>query len=279
MNPIQRTRKRISVVIIVTLFLGAVGTLLYFALRPEPTCFDGKHNQGEEQTDCGGPCDPCEVIYEAPPEEFVIRESAILPGSEPDTYDVLARVQNPNDELGASSLSYTFTLRGENEESLVSAREVGFILPQETKTFLFVGLRTEEVPVSVTVSFSDFEWQKFDGYQAKPPMSVINKRYDELSAGPFFSEAVGTFVNDSSFDYKSVFLKVILRDASGTPIAFNQTEMNTVLSGEYRDFILRFPDAFPGDVVTMDVEPDVDFFRDENFVERYRPRERFQEFR
>ena len=110
-------------------------------------------------------------------------------------------------------------------------------------------------------------------------MSVINKRYDELSAGPFFSEAVGTFVNDSSFDYKSVFLKVILRDASGTPIAFNQTEMNTVLSGEYRDFILRFPDAFPGDVVAMDVEPDVDFFRDENFVERYRPRERFQEFR
>jgi hypothetical protein len=31
--------------------------------------------------------------------------------------------------------------------------------------------------------------------------------------------------------------------------------------------------------MTVDVEPDVDFFRDENFVERYRPPERYQEFR
>jgi hypothetical protein len=102
MNPIQRTRKRISVVLIVSLFLGGVGTWIYLAVRPVPTCFDGKTNQGEEKTDCGGPCPSCAVVYEAPPEDFVVRESAVLPGGQPGTYDVLARVQNPNDELGAS---------------------------------------------------------------------------------------------------------------------------------------------------------------------------------
>jgi len=176
-------------------------------------------------------------------------------------------------------MTYHFVLKGQDGEVLVEDEEVGFILPQETKTFLGIGLSAESKPVSAEISFSDIEWQKFDGYQAKPPMSVINKRYEELSSGPFFSEAIGTFANDSTFDFKSVLLKIVLRDANGDPIAFNQTEMNTVLSGEYRDFILRFPDSFPGQVASMDVEPDIDFFRDENFVERYRPREQYQEFR
>lgn len=279
MNPARRIRKRASVVLIVTLFLSVVGVVLYFTLRPEPSCFDGKRNQSEEGVDCGGPCEACEVTYGAPSESLSVQEAVVLPGSRENTYDVLVSVRNPNDESGTSDMMYTFTLQDAAGTPLTSAEGRGFILPQETKTFLLVGIPCEEEPSAVSVSFSGFEWQRFDGYQSKPAMSVINKRYEELSSGPFFSEVAGTFVNDSTFDFKTILLKVVLRDADGTAVAFNQTEMNTVLSGEYRDFILRFPDAFPGEVVSVDVEPDVDFFRDENFVERYRPRERFQELR
>ena len=110
-------------------------------------------------------------------------------------------------------------------------------------------------------------------------MPVFAVRYRELTSTPFFSEVTGTFQNASPYDFRTVTLNVVLRDASGSVLAFNRTEMNTVLAGEYRDFILRFPNAFPGEVVDVDVEPDVDFFRDENFVGQYRFSERYQELR
>lgn len=265
------------IVSIVCAFLSTVGIGVFFVVRPDPTCFDGRRNQGESSTDCGGPCRACADEYH--PEAFVIRETAIVPGGNKTTYDALVRVQNPNDELGASELAYEFRLRDADGSVLDTIRGTGFILPQETKTFLAVGLHSETQPAAVEVVFVGQRWQKFSGYQEKPSMSVVDTRYGELTSGPFFSEAVGTLMNDSEFDFRSILVKVVLRDGAGKPIALNQTEMNTVLSRESREFVLRWPKSFPGAVARIEVEPDVDFFRDENFVKRYREPEMFQDAR
>ncbi len=270
--------KRITILGTVFFFIALLGSSWYFFSAPQATCFDGKQNQGERGVDCGGPCaHSCEVVRT--PEALVIRESAFVPGGKEGEYDVMAKIYNPNDELGAAVLPYAFRLEDGSGNTLAEASGTGFILPQETKTFLLIGLKASSMPRSVSVTFPEAQWEKFSGYQEKPSLSIINKRYAPVTSGPFFGRAEGTLVNDSIFDFRSVLVKVILRDASGKPLAFNQTEMNTVRTRESRDFQLTWPKAFVGEVAQVDVEPEADVYHEENFVRQYVEPGKFQDLR
>jgi hypothetical protein len=270
--------KRLTILGVVVFSVSLFGSSWYFFTAPDPSCFDGKQNQGERGTDCGGPCDrPCEQVFV--PDDLVIREVAFVAGGGSGEYDVLAKIYNPNDELGAAVLPYVFRLKDASGGVLAEVSGKGFILPQETKTFLSVGLRTGVTPQTAEISFPDPTWEKFSGYREKPALSILNRRYDRISSGPFFGEAQGTLVNDSVFDFRSIVVKVILRDIDGKPLAFNQTEMNTVRTRESRDFRLRWPKAFQGEVAKIDVEPEADVYHEENFIRQYVEKGKFQDLR
>lgn len=270
--------KRITIVATVAAFVALSGASWYFLSVPKATCHDSERNQGEQGIDCGGPCSAaCPEVYD--PQDLLVREAAFVPGGEEGVYDVLGTIYNPNDELGASDIGYIFRLKGPAGEVLAETRGKSFILPQETKTILAVGLRSPSSPQSVEIVFADARWEKFSGYQERPALSILYKRYERISDGPFFAEATGTLSNDSLFDFGSIIIKVVLRNADGKPVAFNQTEMNTVLSKENRDFRLRWPRAFPGEVVSIDVEPEADIYHSENFIRRYIEPGKFQNLR
>lgn len=276
MTSTQRMMKRLTIVGVVVFFVALVGGSWYFFTASAPSCSDGKQNQGERGADCGGPCaKACPMALV--PDPLVVREVAFVPGGGEGEYDVLAKAYNPNDELGASVLPYVFRLEDASGNVLAEAGGTGFILPQETKTFLLVGLRSATAPQRVEVSFPDPEWEKFSGYKEKPALSILNRRYERISSGPFFGEVQGTLVNDSVFDFRSILVKVVLRDVNGKPLAFNQTEMNTVRTRENRYFSLKWPKAFPGEVVQVDIEPEADIYHEENFIRQYVEPGRFQD--
>ncbi|MGB8246634.1 MAG: hypothetical protein WCE98_01305, partial [Chlorobium sp.] len=186
-------------------------------------------------------------------------------------------VYNPNDTIGASEITYDISLRdaGGAEVGMISGADS--ILPQETKTILVVRVATTGVPASVGITFRDATWQRFSGYQERPKLSLYRTRFDKLSSGPFYGEVFGTLRNDSPFDFRAVTVKVILRNAAGDPVALNQTEVNTLLAGDIRDFTLRWPQAIPGEVASVETVADTDFYHEQNFIERYRSgNEQFQ---
>ena len=49
----QREIKRLFVIIVYLLIFALVAVAIYFLLKVDPSCFDGKQNQGEEAVDCG----------------------------------------------------------------------------------------------------------------------------------------------------------------------------------------------------------------------------------
>lgn len=274
-----RMMKRLSIVGVVVFSTSLIGASWYFLSVPDPSCFDGVRNQEERGVDCGGPCARA-CVETFVPDPIVIREAAFVPGGEDGEYDVLAKLYNPNDEFGAPVLPYVFRLKDASGAVLAEASGSGFILPQETKMILSVGLRSTASPREVEIVFPEGgKWERFSGYKEKPSFSVLNRRYGRISSGPFFGEATGILVNDSVFDFRSVLVKVILRDADGVPLAFNQTEMNTFRTRESRDFRLRWPKAFPGEVAQIDVEPEADIYNEENFIRQYVEPGKFQELR
>ena len=272
----HRTFKKTAILSIIIAFFASVFTVRYYLTRPDPTCFDKVQNQDETGVDCGGVCAAeCAVTYN--PESLGIVDTTFVPGGDKDVYDVVAKIHNPNDELGSSAFSYTVLLKDAAGGTVGTQSGKGFILPQETKQFLAVSIYASGVPVRADVSFADMKWQRFSGYQEKPKLSVFGKTYNKLSDGPFFSEAVGNILNDSVYDFRTIVVKVILRDAAGKAIALNQTEMGALLSKETREFRLKWPKAFPGEVKTIDVEADANVYDSANFVKRYLPGGQYQD--
>lgn len=259
----------------VSIVLLGIGTYYAFFKAPE-TCSDAKQNQDEQGVDCGGVCTAvCEEKVTG--ENLQLTEVAFVPGGN-GRYDVLGKVYNPNDVIGASSFTYMVELKDTAGKVIASRGGKSFILPQESKYVLVLNMESSVPPAAASVRVNETEWARFSGYQEKPAVNIYQKRYDKISSGAGFAEAYGLLSNESPYDFRSVIVKVILRDGEGKPLAFNMTEMRTVQSHEERDFRLVWPSAFPGTVEKVETEVDADVYHSDNFMRQYFPGGRFQEF-
>ena len=100
----HRTFKKTAILSIIIAFFASVFTVRYYLTRPDPTCFDKVQNQDETGVDCGGVCAAeCAVTYN--PESLGIVDTTFVPGGDKDVYDVVAKIHNPNDELGSAAFS------------------------------------------------------------------------------------------------------------------------------------------------------------------------------
>lgn len=273
----DRDRKRKKIIAIYVSLVILVAIVLYWLLKADPTCFDGKKNQGEEGIDCGGLCDLCKVEIQA--RDLLVSESVFIYGG-PERYDVLAKVHNPNDKLGSPSYSYKFILKNAAGEVLAEKEGNNFILPSETKYIIETNLETQEAPQSLVVEIGDAEWINFLDYAKpeyeSPRLNIYKEQYSPITSGIGFGNVTGLLRNESPFDYHIIHVGVVLRDFSGDPIAVNKTEVRDIGAKEERDFQLFWPNSFPGVVEGIEVEAKTDVFDLDNFIEKKLPGGRFQ---
>lgn len=273
MTPRNTKQIIISLAYIVIFSLIAFWFYTVFLKAPE-TCFDGIQNQNEAAIDCGGVCGACQ---EKPAVlDMQVLETSLIPGGAGET-DVLVKIYNPNDRYGASRFAYTMTLKDSQGNVVVTKTGESFILPRETKYIVRTNIATGSSAMSAEVTMSDIDWHLFSGYREKPALNVYAKHYGPVTTGVGFGQADGTLSNESGFDFQSLTVKVVLRDASDRPLAVNMTEMRTVTAGERRDFRLIWPTYFPGNVEKIEVETEADVYHADNFIRQYLPGGAFQQ--
>jgi len=264
----HRIRKRsiiLGVYIALVLVVGGGWTSLFAV---PGTCLDGIKNQNEIGIDCGGVCGACTATYKAP-SEIEIRSTQIMYGGT-NAYDVVTQIFNPNAEDGAGSFEYSFDLKDDQGKVTTTRTGRSFILPGETKYIIETQLESPTIPKSIIFKISNPEWKHFvGGYQERPALNIYSKQYARITDGVGFGAATGLLINESPFDFVNIKIKVILFDASDKPIAVNTTEVQTVQSGEKRDFRLVWPTAFPGEVARMETEAEADVYHSDNFVKKY----------
>lgn len=262
-----RDTKRLTIVVVYLLVFLLIGVGVFFMLRPEATCFDGAQNQDEQGVDCGGVCvNAC--IPRIVGNDLLVREITFVP-SDRGRYDVIARIFNPNNDIGASSFRYALFLRDAAGQEVARVEGNSFILPQETKTLLAFNLEPGEIPVKAVVELSDFQWVKHQQHRAKPALNIYSKRYVERPSDAAFGTVMGTLVNESAYDIRKIRINVVLRDTVGKPLAANQSEMQTVVVGREQDLNIVFPQPFAGTVSQVDVEVEANMYDSENLIQKY----------
>lgn len=264
----RRQKKVVFGVIYGALSLG-IAYLLYLPFKPPETCIDGKKNQNETGVDCGGVCGAC--VIEPVLEDIRVTESAWVFGGKGNEYDIVAKISNPNNDYGASSVSYTFRVFDASGISLAEKTGTSFILPKEEKYLVETSLPLSGTPSRIEVTLGEVAWEKFAGYKERPALDVYNKTFERISSGVGFGQAKGLVANNSPFDFTNIGIVVVLRDGGSRVVALQKTDMQTLRSGEQRDFTLKWPDPFPGDVEKVEVQTDANVYRTDTFIRTYLP--------
>lgn len=266
---VKRTAKQVLIIAIAiaiaALLLGAIYFLFFIS---DPTCNDGKRNQGEEDVDCGGPCAPCQQRIFLEDLKVISTDWVHDVGNK---YDVVVKVSNPNDYYGLENFNFKVSLVDDSANSIAESDwQESFILPGQTKSLIVMGIESSQMPsrASIELNKSSINWQKIS-IQQEPDFVIINKNYETKFGGEAnFAEVKGTLINKSSADFEEIIVKVILRDIGGKLLAVNSQVMNTVRDQEYRDFLVIFPRSFSGDVTDVGVEPETNIFDRDNYFRR-----------
>ncbi|HLN19098.1 MAG TPA: hypothetical protein VK255_02935, partial [Patescibacteria group bacterium] len=216
----------------------------------------------------------CQKINALPLET---KESGIVSGGVVGEYDFYSVVNNPNNLFGSSKLHYRVTLK-DSSGAVISQREgENYILPGEKKYIIETGFKSESVPASSEFTIISIDWSQFSEYR-RPELDIVNKNYNEISSGVGFSEAKGLLKNKSPYDFASLKIDVILKDTIGKVVALNSTSMQTVKSGEERDFRAFWPTRFSGNVQNMEAQIEVNVFDSKAFMDRNYQTHKFQTY-
>ena len=270
----KNQRKRLIIISVYAIIFLLLVYGVYSWTRPEQTCFDGIQNQNEQGVDCGGICGKkCEIVAE---HELIVEGAGFVESGLAEKYDLFAVIDNPNQTLGSENFNYKFIVRDSQGLVIALKEGSGFILPGETKYIIENNIAMQGLPDKVELKISNTRWDEANENYEKPQLRVVNKQYDEITNGVGFGEATGLLKNESSMDFNTISVKIILKDDQGKIIALNSTEMNTVLAGENRDFRVFWPNRFTGNVSNMEVQAETNVFSSEAFVKKYFKEQKFQ---
>jgi len=259
-------KKRATIIaIFVAVFLLFV-FMMYMWLRPVASCTDGKKNQNETGVDCGGVCaTKCAIVAQ----NLTSQESGFVESGISGKLDLYARVSNPNATFGSKKFQYEFKLFDSAGNVAATKKGVSYILPAESKYIVENNVEFNGTPSRVEFNIINQEWSEFADFYESPQLKVVNKTYGQIGSGVGFSEVKGLLKNESSFNFNTIRLDVILKDVNDSVIALNSTEMNTVKSGENRDFRALWLNRFPGEVMNVEVQVGVNIFESDTFIKQY----------
>ncbi len=256
----NRTQKKINIILIYLLFIVAFFGVIYFMTKPEMTCTDGIKNQGEEEVDCGGPCKICAEKRQINNLEIKSIERA---KDNKSSEDILIKIHNPNKEYGAKS----FTINISSKSDRIGKVYKEFILPKETKYIIINHYTAEdkEEKLNISINENDIDWIKMINYQT-PKLVVYNDKYQLEVLGNMYAYLTGTLANKGTVDYETIKVKGVLRDVNGVFISATSHIINTLSAGSQREFRLSFPRELVDIVAQQEIEVETNIFNTDNYL-------------
>jgi hypothetical protein len=266
---LYRLRKQFSILFVVGLFLALVMTGVYYAfLKPAPTCFDNIKNQDEEEVDCGGAnCIACEIKTL---KQVEVTWAQLIPLGQ-NTYDLAAKIKNPNPNFGTTFVNYEFDLKDAAGQIVGKKTGTTFILPNSSKYIIENNFASPAAAVSVDLAIDTGDkltWEKLKDYQA-PELYIKDKKFDVSGGADFYAEASGVVRNSTTFGFDRVDVNIILFDNNSKVVGAAKSEIRTLTASEERYFAVRWFSPINSEVKSFDMQAEANLFSDQNYMRVY----------
>ena len=219
-------------------FFSLIGGFIYTGFfRVPASCVDGEENQGEQGVDCGGPCTQACLPSDLRPLEVAGQVRMLYPDRA--HFGLLAKLVNPNIELGARSFEYNFRVYDESGGLIQSFSGRSFIYPGEAERYLLLPLLPlPRVPIARADLVVDREeWVSGDVF----PRPKIAVQYYNTAASEGLLAAEGRIFSNDTRSFPSVTVIAIFYGQFGQIVGASLTELANVVPNEARDFVVRHP--------------------------------------
>lgn len=206
---------------------------------------------------------------EKPPEDFKVEiaEVKFIETEKKKVYDVLAKIKNQNTEWGVSELGYKFIFKDENDLVVGEKERKSYILPQQERYLMEIGIETLTAASSVELEINLLEVQKLE--QFINPQTQFTKKGIDHFVDDNKSKVSGTLVNDSPFGFDQVDVYIILYDKNNKIKGMNFTNINSFLPDTERHFSVFWPEVLAKGDLTVEIDPNVNVFEAGNFMDIY----------
>lgn len=240
----RRTIKQIFYASGYLFFIFLIITGVYFIwLKPAPTCFDGRQNQGETGADCGGPCAPCEIQTLNPFQASWLKhfsagnheqqQAVYLAGKS----IIAAEIKNPNSNYGADNFSYTFDIYNSFGEKIYTLTKNSFIYAGAIKYFVEAGIDINPENIDkIEISFSDVNWKSRSEFQ-KPEIQTREVKTESDKQ----INVSGLIINNNAFELSKISIISFLFNKNGVRISASKTELDNIQAFEEKFFRITFP--------------------------------------
>ena len=213
-----------------------------------------------------------EVIEEEkPPVDFKIEvmETNIIKTDKKRTYDVLGKIRNADINWGVSLLKYKFILKDEDGNKVGEKERESYILPQQERYLVEIGLEglTEADKVELEISLG--EVQKLDEF--KNPQTQFKKTDVKYFIDKNKSRVGGELVNNSPFGFDKVDMYIIVYDLDGRILGINYTNIDDFLPKSNRYFSVFWNKILSKNEnsVQIEIESNVDVYEAGSFMGNY----------
>lgn len=213
---------------------------------------------------------------EKPPDDFTIDllNSYIFPHS--DGTDVLLQITNRFPEWGLTAFMYQIHLKDSSGEVVLEKRGTSFILPLETKYILELDLDTTDSMKDVEFEILSQHWGRIQDFNLN--LGVSHVSFIPAKSSSEKSTVTGTVENITPFGFENVHVIIVARDASSAIIGATRTLLNTLSSGQARDFRVLWDFAEYKKVKDVNIDVTVNFFESENYIKQLRDVGKYLEY-
>jgi hypothetical protein len=243
---LRRQFKYLSIFFLAILLIAFA--FLYPVIFNNPTCSDGKQNGDETGVDCGGVCSRmCTSEISSP----VVLWSRAFPVVE-NNYNLVAYVENRNQNSGVISAYYEFRVYDTNNKLLGRREGVTFIPPNQQFAVFESRFNSGERKIR-SVSFEFIEplvWVKKESTLQTLPIKVTNIVFDNNKDTPTLSAIVN---NDSIYDMPEFDVIAILYDEESNAINASKTHKDKLLNSTNLPVNFTWPEEFTTVPVIKDV--------------------------
>lgn len=241
----RRKMVYISILVLPALVFG--GYLLWQFYQP-PTCYDGVQNQDELGVDCGG---SCQAVCQDLAQDASVVWSRSFNVSGP-VYNSVAYIENPNVNLVAQEVPYSFKLY-DAENVLITERQGVITIPPQAVFAVFEpSVETgNRVPVRTTFEFLEEPfWENTSGDRPKP--QIQEKTLREQRTTPRLDITVA---NPSLVSIRDLHLVAILFDTDGNAVHTSRTVIDEVPAESTETTVFTWPRPFSRGVARTEVIP------------------------
>jgi len=232
-------------------FWSLIGVIIYFGFFYVPvSCFDNLQNGDEGGVDCDGSCVRICPFSVVPPKVVWAESFKIVDGQ----YNIVAYVENRNEEAATPALNYTFRLW--EKEEVIAEHSGVTILPPDSVYPIFAGrIKTidDKEPTKTTIDIEPAEtWQ---------PASIGRDQFRTLDIELLSADARPRLnveiENTELTNARDVEVVATIFNKSGKPLTASQTFIDDFSARSTEEIVFTWPRSIAKTVRSCEIPSDI----------------------